>query len=162
MKKRIHHPKGYSVRALALEFAIDHKTLLTALRKTGIKTGASCRVTILQAHNALTSRADKKGDMQSERLRKIREEANILELERREKELELVSIAEVQEMVGQYAGPIRTAWLALPQALAIRCNPTDPEIAERALSDWVKSAMRLTQKEFAAAAHTPDVEDDDE
>lgn len=137
-----------SVRQLSEEFGISHQKLLGALKRSGVATGRDKKVTIKQAYDALTSRSDSKGDMQSERLRKLREEANLLEIERMREERTLVPMAEVQEMVGKYTAPIRSGLLALPVSMSVRCNPTDPELSKKELADWVNVFLRKTTEAF--------------
>lgn len=70
----------FSVRKLADAFGVTHPTLLAALKRSGVRTGRGVKITIKQAHDALTKRSDNHGDMASERLRKLRAEARCAEL----------------------------------------------------------------------------------
>ena len=42
--------------------------------------------------------------------------------------------------------PIKNLIMSLPEAMAKRCNPTDPETAAAALSEWAHSTLRSVQE----------------
>lgn len=138
----------FTAEQLAKEFRVSTNTMGRALASAGYKTGKGRKFTVHQGHTALTKKGDSKGSIQDERLRKIRLENELLEQERDRNAKVLVPIEQVQELVGRYTGPIRNAWLAMPTAMAARCNPTDPDVAKKALSEWRDNSLRLTQQDF--------------
>lgn len=93
-------------------------------------------------------------DMSIEQIekKKVEEEWRILELKRMTMDGTLINVAQMQAMIGQFVSSIRTTWLSMPTAIAPRCNPTDPELAEKALKEWVNTALRLTQADFGEKA----------
>lgn len=59
---------------------------------------------------------------------------------------ELISTAEVREVFTNTLGVIRSLMDALPAALAVRANPSDPECAKRALQEGVDQILRAVSK----------------
>lgn len=74
---------------------------------------------------------------------KLKFEAKLAEQEFQTKAGTLVEFEEALAITREVLLPIRQCWLALPNTLASKCNPTDPEHARAALEEWVYSAMKL-------------------
>ena len=68
--------------------------------------------------------------------------ADLKELERREREKELVTMDEAKDVIRQYLGPMREILVTAPMALAARVNPADPELARMQLETWSDDSMK--------------------
>ncbi|HOI38389.1 MAG TPA: hypothetical protein PLF11_13520, partial [Bacillota bacterium] len=82
------------------------------------------------------------GDLHAQRIRETRARADLLELERRKTEGELVTMEEARNVIRQYLGPMRDILTTAPMALAARVNPADPELARMQLEQWSEDNMR--------------------
>jgi hypothetical protein len=72
----------------------------------------------------------------TERTRKLKAEADLLELEHKEKTRELVSLSEARELVERMCLAFREAVTQLPAGWCARVNPQDPALARVALEQW--------------------------
>lgn len=86
------------------------------------------------------------GDAKAQRLaqqtRRDKAQADLLELQRRQREGELVTMEEARNVIRQYLGPMRDILTTAPMALAARVNPADPELARMQLETWSEDNMR--------------------
>jgi len=55
---------------------------------------------------------------------------------------ELVVYAEARDQFVSFLQDIRRLALSLPASMAVRCNPTDPPLAQRALEEWLRGFFR--------------------
>ena len=124
----------------AAQFGASKETLRRGLRRLDIATTKGTRHSLADIYRALS------GDLHAERTRETRARADLLELERREKERDLVSLAEVQTLMRDILLPVRQRLLALPSEAATRVNPTDPQMARDALQAWVDAALPAIRK----------------
>ena len=119
------------------------------IRALNFDLGRSKRYTLEEVCKVAAYRGDgRASDISAERLRKTKNEADLLAAKVAEMEGRLIPVGEVEILINEYGTPIREAWLTLPKTMATRCNPTDPEIAEKALSEWVAGALRLVDSQF--------------
>jgi rRNA maturation endonuclease Nob1 len=116
-------------------FGKPRRTLERRLRDAGLKIGDGETYTVCEVHDALM------GSLEAERIRETRARADLLEMERREKERDLVPLAEVDEMIRNTHLPVRQRLMALPSEMCSRCNPTDPQLAREALDRWVTDSL---------------------
>jgi phage terminase Nu1 subunit (DNA packaging protein) len=78
------------------------------------------------------------GDLKRERTRHERAQADIAELEAKQKQGETVDMAEAAAWVRATLNPVREQVLAMPGKLAEAVNPSDPVHARELLDDWAK------------------------
>ena len=94
----------------------------------------------------LTYFREHRGDAKAQRLaqqtRRDKAQADLLELQRRQREGELVTMEEARNVIRQYLGPMRDILTTAPMALAARVNPSDPELARMQLETWSEDNMR--------------------
>jgi phage terminase Nu1 subunit (DNA packaging protein) len=93
------------------------------------------------------------GDLQFERMREARARADLLELEKREREGQLVSIEQCEAMIRDANLPVRQLILALPSTFAARCNPNDPELALEQL-EIARNSLLRPWREYAPGTET--------
>jgi hypothetical protein len=86
------------------------------------------------------------GDLREEKIRETRARADLLEIERRQLEKDLVTSEQVQDTIRSALGPVRQRFLSLPVEMAARCNPSDPVLAKTALEQWRDESMRLVME----------------
>jgi len=55
--------------------------------------------------------------------------------------------AEVQTIMRNVLLPIRQHFLSLPSFAGHLCNPSDPELARKALQEWVETSMAIVREE---------------
>jgi len=128
----------------AREFRTTRETVKRRLRAAEVNLEPE-RWSIFAIHSAMV------GDMSAERIRKTRAEADLLELDRRAREKELVSMDEAREVVRAFLTPARELLLSAPSALAARVNPSDPELARLELQDWVDNGVRKIREALQKA-----------
>jgi hypothetical protein len=87
-------------------------------------------------------RGDAKAQRLAQQTRRDKAQADLLELQRRQREGELVTMNEARGVIRQYLGPMRDILVAAPMALAARVNPSDPELARMQLETWSEDNMR--------------------
>lgn len=124
----------------AKEFGMSPAALKRHLVQAGLETEKGRKFTIREILRAV------QGDLKAERTRETRERANLLELERREKEGELLPMEDVQAMIRNAFVPVRQRLLALPSEMQARANPSDPQLARAALDQWVTDSLSLIRE----------------
>ncbi len=152
----------HSLRQLAGMFRMDDKTVAAALKKAGHSTGKGKKFFVWQLYEALTKQADTKGAMQTERLKKIRLENELLQQEIDEGSGRLVSVASMIEWARQFSEPIRSSVLAMAETLGPRCNPTDPEHSTKEIREWTHSFLRLLHVDFSKVVSSTLLEEEGE
>ncbi len=125
-----------SISEAAKEFHSTPETIRRRLRAAEITHTEGKRYSIYVLHTALV------GDLHAQRIRETRARADLLELERRKTEGELVTMEEARNVIRQYLGPMRDILTTAPMALAARVNPADPELARMQLEQWSEDNMR--------------------
>ena len=135
------HTKQTATHA-AKVFGMDPKTMVRLLRDAGHEIAQNRKFSLQEVTGALT------GDLEKERIRETRANADLKELELKEKQGELVSLAAVQEMMNTAMLPMRQRLNALPSEMASKTNPTDPEHARAQLNQWVDQALPLIREQL--------------
>ena len=125
-----------SISEAAKEFHSTPETIRRRLRAADITHAEGNRYSIYTLHVAMV------GDLHAQRIRETRARADLLELERRQTEGELVTMNEARGVIRQYLGPMRDILTTAPMALAARVNPADPELARMQLEQWSEDNMR--------------------
>ena len=116
-------------------------------RNSRVQMDEVCRWIFSRRRDA--QRTDGIGSLEDEQARQAKWRADLLELETREKEGELVNLSEVQVMLRDSLLPIRQRLLALPTECDTRANPSDPAHARAALQIWVDSALSRIREAVA-------------
>lgn len=134
--KRILVDHNLSIQDAAREFHTTPETIRRRLRAAEVvhKEGELHSIYVL--HTALV------GDLHAQRIRETRARADLLELERRQTEGELVTMNEARGVIRQYLGPMRDILTTAPMALAARVNPADPELARMQLEQWSEDNLK--------------------
>lgn len=125
-----------SVYAMAQELGVAEETLRRKLREIDVKVEKGKRITIKQAFAALHS------DLDAERTRETRARADLLEMERKEKEESLVPMATARKVLNDVLGPLKIEMMSASATLSSRCNPGDPELARIAIADWARQTLQ--------------------
>lgn len=125
-----------SISEAAKEFHSTPETIRRRLRAADITHAEGNRYSIYTLHVAMV------GDLHAQRIRETRARADLLELERRQTEGELVTMNEARGVIRQYLGPMRDILTTAPMALAARVNPADPELARMQLETWSEDNMK--------------------
>ncbi len=145
-------PKGYTVSEAAAELNIAVSTLTRRLRAIGEETPRGRIFTLRQLLAALTSKDGDKSALLRARRLKAEEEAKLLAFERREKERDLVPLAEIQALIRDSFLPVRQRLMALPSEMSARCNPSDPQLAREALDRWLTDSLPIIRAGLAEQA----------
>lgn len=83
------------------------------------------------------------GDEQKEKIRNLKADADRKEREELERRGELVDKTEVEAWIVQkFIAPFSNILSSAPSTLDTRCNPERPEIARRAIEDWVENSAK--------------------
>ena len=125
-----------SISEAAKEFHSTPETIRRRLRAAEITHTEGKRYSIYVLHTALV------GDLHAQRIRETRARADLLELERRKTEGDLVTMEEARSVIRQYLGPMRDILTTAPMALAARVNPADPELARMQLEQWSEDNLK--------------------
>ena len=89
------------------------------------------------------------------KLAKTLVETRILELEEKIKKAEMIPTGDAENLIRAALMPLRDALVGLPDAMASRCNPADPEHARIALEEWRTATMRTVQRAFGEPKEEP-------
>ena len=137
----------WTIRNAAMEWGVSMETVTRGLRGNGLHdVGKRGRTyTTREIDSAIH------GDIDAERLRETRARADLLEIDRRERERELMPRSEVEGYFAECWLPIRQHLMGLPQ-LASRVNPTDPEFARPQLKNWMDSVLQMSKLEVEKIA----------
>ena len=94
------------------------------------------------------SKANQKLRLQLLRAQVGKEEANrkLRELELERQTENLVPMAEAKEAIRKVLEPLRSLLDALPKAVAIQANPSDPVLAEEAIRDGLHKVYEMMQE----------------
>lgn len=65
-----------------------------------------------------------------------------LELANKEKRRELVTMETARKVITDVFLPLKSAFMAMPASLCVRCNPSDPEMARKAIDESVKEILQ--------------------
>ena len=142
------------------------KAVLRAAKRQGCPAFRSNRVALGPFLTWYFSRPTRELDdgtrsLEEEQARLARIRADLLDIQRRERERELVPLAGVQRMALAGWGPCRDAFNSLPTAVDSRANPSDPPHARAALTEWLDSVLPQIRAgmEAAFAIDLPDEND---
>lgn len=133
------NPLTGTVSAWSKALGIEPKTISQRLTKSGIKLIPQGSYTAKQIFAALNT------DRDEARTRKLRAEAALAELELKQLDATLITIAEAEKRL--YAGlllPLANELNYLPEKVAALCNPSDVSLAHKVLTDWAE----LTKKQL--------------
>jgi hypothetical protein len=126
----------WSIRRAAREFGVVDETIARGLGALGIRVTRGKTFTTRQIFTAIA------GDLRHERTREARARADLLELDRRERLGELMTIERAADNLRETLTPIRQSILAAPATLAAKCNPSDPHMAREIIEQWVDDTLR--------------------
>lgn len=129
-----------TVRAGAREFNVSHESLRRLLKGIGEDTRRGSKFTLKTIYRALTA------DGRAERHRKARANAETAEINLRTLKERLVDVAAIEKRIGQMLELCRERFTSLPVEICARCNPSDPQLARKALEDWTVDALRTVPK----------------
>ncbi len=127
-------PRKLTVAAVALELRVSNETVRKRLRDANIDPKAP--ITWREILRAWL------GDPVMARTRRATAEAEVLELKAARMRGELMDRQEAEVMVRGWLGPVRELLVAVPDEMAARCNPADPEHARLQLVEWRDRALR--------------------
>lgn len=127
-----------SDRELAKEFGVSPQVLGRRFKESEIKTGRGVKHTIKEAHEALAKVSNVRQATEQARLKNLLEDGQIKELERRQKERELVPLSEAIDITTKPWSPIARMLKDMPARLSGSCNPTDPVLAKEVLDEYVQ------------------------
>ena len=144
-KKAVAGTIAMTLEQAAAEFAIPRPTLRRRVIRAGLKVGDGVTYTISEIHSVLM------GSLEAERIREVRARADLLEIERAEKQRDLVPMAEAEAATTSAMLPIRQRLMALPSEASTRCNPTDPQLAREALDRWLADSLPMIRYGMDAA-----------
>jgi phage terminase Nu1 subunit (DNA packaging protein) len=118
----------WSVLKAAREWGIDRETLAKRLVAAGFKVDARSQFHTKQISDAIH------GDLQAERIRLIRAQAELKEKEHQVRQGSLISEEKAREIMASRLGAIRAEIERIPLD-APRCNPAKPALARAVLEE---------------------------
>ena len=127
---------NWTVSLAARELGIDRTTLNRKLKAAGVDTGKGRTLSTRQLFEAVAGVNGDSLSIAKEKLRKVKEEADRLELENRKTRGELIPVDDVRERLEKIFGAIRSAVLASPHL--------DPDTKDQAILELaaVKNIVR--------------------
>jgi len=131
----------------AKQFGVSLETLRRNLLEIGEYTGGGSSFALRTIYRALTS------DGKDARNRQARADAETAEIELRKLKEELVDVAVMEKRITEIMQPIRERFMSLGAEACARCNPSDPELARKALEEWTAEALRVIRTEFKKEKH---------
>ncbi len=151
----------YTVNALANLLDRDRRTMTKALAHV-TPAGYKGRAKLYRRSDAEAALAARGGNGESyaelraeqirQQTRESKARAELLEMERKEKSGELVSLTEVAALVNPILLAVRQRLNAMPSELANLVNPTDPVHAQQQAIAWVERALPIIRAELPQPA----------
>ena len=140
----------WSITRGAEEFGVARPTLRTALMSMGDEklTG---KYSTQEIHQALSGA----GDKEKAQARESAARAAMLECKLLEKQRALVPMSDAITVINRHLRPAREAFLAAPDVLAARCNPSDPALAREAIEAWCANQLRICREVTAPTDPEP-------
>ena len=129
--------------ALARELKVSQQLLQYHRRRPGAPEGKHLGAWRAYLDAVEQPQAGSSNDLREAKVRETRARAELLEMEKRQLDGELVKLEEVQKIITRTLLPIRQRMNALPAECASQCNPTDPVLARQALQRWVDESLPL-------------------
>jgi hypothetical protein len=140
-------PQTATTAAKAL--GIDPKTMVKLLRDAGHEVAQYATFALKDVVTASM------GDLERERTRLTRAEANIKEMEEALKRGDLVPMEEAKAMVQAANMPVRQRLDNAASELAPLVNPSDPEHARAQIEQWIEKTLRLITEQLPHPDHPP-------
>jgi hypothetical protein len=132
----------WTTHSAAPEWGIDRKTLRKRLADAGHDLQKKKRFTTREISEAI------KGDEKLERIRGIRLDNELKEVEIAEKREQLMSTSDAMAVFNAWGLPIRQKIVGIDAEMKHRCNMIDPDMAGKALNEWKHQTLRLIQAEI--------------
>ena len=129
-----------TINQWAESLAMEPRTLGRRLSRAGITVKPRQQLTATDIFKALTS------DKEAAQARESNARADLLEMEKAEKEKRTIDVAEMEKVLRDIHLPIRQRFLALPSEACHLCNPTDPMFAHAALLAWVDMSLPIIRE----------------
>jgi phage terminase Nu1 subunit (DNA packaging protein) len=118
-------PRRWTAQTAAEEFGWPLETLRRKLRERGHRLQRHARYTTREITDALF------GNLEVEKIRLTKADADVREMERAEKQGLLVPMELAEKRLAETLAPFRSNLLAMPDSVAPQC--VDPESARRAI-----------------------------
>jgi predicted transcriptional regulator len=132
----------WTVTDAANLLGVDPKTVKAGLRRIGIEPEHSKSYSVRECVAAVY------GNAEMERERKLRLENEKLEREAKIEAGELVPMADIEPWLLQhYIVPMAGILSSAPTTLDTRCNPEHPEVARKAIADWIEGTVKPSIRE---------------
>lgn len=94
------------------------------------------------------------GDIKNDAARKLKAEADILELKRQQEEIELAKVkgdviqtAEILSIMNRAISKLSNDIEQMPRILSQSCNPEEPQFAEKSIRDYVEKVIKKTMQQ---------------
>lgn len=135
-------PIRLTAYAAARELGVSIETLRRNLKEIGEDTKGGAKFPLRTVYRALTS------DGKDAKNRQARADAESAEINLRKLKEELADVSVIEKRITEILMPIRDRFNSLAAEACARCNPADPELARRALDEWVADTLRTVRTEF--------------
>ena len=126
----------WSVNKAAQEWSVERRTLSRALEGIGESVGKGA------TFHTQTICAALFGDLDREKLRIARADAEAKERENKVASGQLVAVDDAKKIITRRLAPIRSRLLSMASRLAARCNPTDPELARSEIDSDCRETLK--------------------
>jgi len=131
---------NWTISKAASEWGIDRRTLERRLKAAGWEVNPRDEWTTKDISAAIY------GELELERIRKTREEADKLELDNAERRKDLITAEDAKEIFGRPLEPIARSLKDMPSRLANRVNPGDPILAREELEEYAREVCQMVQE----------------
>lgn len=120
---------------------MDRSTLKRRLAEAGhdMSNGEAGNFTTLEIYRALCG----VGDMEAAKYRETAARAELLEIDIRKANRELVPLSDAVSFINRKLAPVRTQLLAMPSVLGPKTNPADPSFGIEACTAWRDGFLRF-------------------
>ena len=132
----------HSLNEWSESLGIDGKTLRSALSKAGVDYTPRVNLTALQIKTAIL------GDEKAEKVRNLKLDADLKQIEKDKLHEQLYEPDVVQAEVARAFGMVRTAILQGMAELPPRCNPIDHATARKAIEAWASRFFPETREQI--------------
>lgn len=138
----------HSMTEWAQSLGVDRKTLAAGLSRAGIAHKAGEPITALDIKTAIM------GDEKAEKVRNLKLDADLKQIEKDKAEGRLYEPEIVQSEIDRALGSVRQAILQAQAELPPRCNPQDHATARKAIDQWVLRFFKWVRQEQTTTTET--------
>jgi hypothetical protein len=138
-----------SINQLSQLTRLDRATIKRRLQAAGVAIPKGEKLDLATVLPVLVKGDPSTADeLRAKRIAHTAAKTALLELDRKQREQELVEMGEAEAMIRSTLLPIRSLILSAPAVLAAKVNPSDPEHARAQIQSWVDNGLKTIREDI--------------